>query len=80
MDNLREEIKKYVRALCGQKDVVKVNVARHNLFKLGKFAEDNLPPNYETLQQHRLHPGGVCSGTQVPTEDARLFSHLIFAC
>jgi ABC-type thiamin/hydroxymethylpyrimidine transport system permease subunit len=25
-------------------------------------------------------PGGVCSGTQVPKEDARLFSHLIFAC
>ena len=52
MDNLGDEIQKYVCALYGQKDVVEVNVARHNLFKLGKFAEENLPPNDDTLQQH----------------------------
>ena len=54
MDNLGDEIQKYVCALYGQKDVVEVNVARHNLFKLGKFAEENLPPNDDTLQQHLL--------------------------
>ena len=37
MDNLGDEIQKYVCALYGQNDVVEVNVARHNLFKLGKF-------------------------------------------
>lgn len=54
MDNLGDEIQKYVCALYGQKDVVEVNVARHNLFKLGKFVEENLPRNDDTLQQHLL--------------------------
>ena len=54
VDNLGDEIQKYVCDLYGQKDVVEVNVARHNLFKLGKFAEENLPPNDDRLQQHLL--------------------------
>ena len=45
MDNLGDEIQKYICALYSQKDVVEVNVARHNQLKLGKFAEENLPPN-----------------------------------
>lgn len=54
VENLSEEIQKYVCALYGQKDVCEVNIARYNLFKLGKFAEDNIPPNDDTLHQHLL--------------------------
>lgn len=54
VENLSEEIQKYVCALYGQKDVCKVNIARYNLFKLGKFSEDNIPPNDDTLHQHLL--------------------------
>ena len=54
VDNLSEKIQKYVCALYGQKDVVEVNVARRNLFQLGKFADENLPPNDDMLQQHLL--------------------------
>ena len=51
-DDLVNRLEKYVCDLYGAGQEESVNSACYSLFKSGKFGEDTLPPNNDSLVQH----------------------------
>ncbi len=52
-------LKKFTCMLFWDKVSHSVNAARHDLFRLGKFGEDSLPPNKDALNLHTLRANYV---------------------
>ena len=72
-ENVITLLERYVCCLYGQENATNVNNARYRMFKLGKYTEDSLPPNYDSLYQHILRvnfENYTRKNSTIPTLDA----------
>ncbi|XP_028411728.1 uncharacterized protein LOC114534481 [Dendronephthya gigantea] len=59
-DALKQDLSRYVCHLYGYDECSDVNTARYQLFKRGKYEEELLPPNQDSLDQHALRANFQC--------------------
>eukprot|EP00112_Aurelia_sp_Birch-Aquarium-sp1_P021990 Seg6054.1 transcript_id=Seg6054.1/GoldUCD/mRNA.D3Y31 product="hypothetical protein" protein_id=Seg6054.1/GoldUCD/D3Y31 len=51
-DALIRDIESLKALLYGEKAVTEVNTVRYNMFRLGKFSDESIPPNKDCLVKH----------------------------
>ena len=51
-DALIRDIESLTALFYGEKEITEVNEVRYNMFRLGKFSDDSIPPNNDCLVKH----------------------------
>lgn len=59
-NELKNDLSSYVCHLYGFEECSDVNYVRYQLFKRGKYEEELLPPNQDSLDQHALRANFQC--------------------